>query len=250
MTIPVLPGKIVRIVDGALIEQGLIDPDAGLLGDRLVLVSDGMGGLIADWSATSSSSSIGFLTTHRALGRQSAGAGAGEEVTIEQMLEWLVGTAARGDIIYRDATGWVRKPLGTAGQRLKSNGTDLVYFDDFFTIPVMVDGGGTTIVSGYKGVVAIDTPGTIVEAKMLSADNLTGSIVMDLWKSTYAGHSPTVANTITASAKPTIVAGTKTTNTTLTGWTLGLAAGDELAINVDSVSSFQRVLLSLKVKKS
>lgn len=64
----------------------------------------------------------------------------------------------------------------------------------------------------------------------------TGSIVLDIWKDTYANYPPTIADTITASAKPTISAGVKYTDSTLTGWTKTLAAGDWLLFNVDSVS--------------
>lgn len=41
--------------------------------------------------------------------------------TLSQVLD-LVGSAAQGDILYRNATGWVRLPGGTAGQLLQTNG--------------------------------------------------------------------------------------------------------------------------------
>lgn len=64
---------------------------------------------------------ITFTNTQRALGRNTAGGGAGEEVTLTQILDW-VGSPAQGDIFYRNATGWVRLAAGTAGQLLQSGG--------------------------------------------------------------------------------------------------------------------------------
>ena len=48
-----------------------------------------------------------FTTTAIALGRNTAGAGIGEEVTLTQMLDWI-GSATRGDILSRGASTWQR----------------------------------------------------------------------------------------------------------------------------------------------
>lgn len=160
-----------------------------------------------------------------------------------------IGTT-QGDILYYDGAAWVRKALGTAGQRLKSNGTDLVYFDDYYTIPYVIDGGGSAITTGLKGGIISDVAGTITKVTTLALDNLSGSIVVDIWKDTYANHPPTVADSICAAAKPTITAATKAQDSTLTGWTPSIAVGDELFFNVDSASTLTRVGVFLTVKKS
>ena len=85
---------------------------------------------------------------------------------------------------------------------------------------------------------------------MTALADQTGSIVVDIWKDTYANFPPTDADSITASAPPTISTATKAQDATLTGWTTSIAAGDILRFNVDSVTSIQRVTLSLKVTKS
>lgn len=59
--------------------------------------------------------------TKRVLGRNTAGAGVTEEVTLSQLLDWI-GSAAQGDILFRDASGWGRLEAGTAGQFLKTQG--------------------------------------------------------------------------------------------------------------------------------
>ncbi len=90
---------------------------------------------------------------------------------------------------------------------------------------------------------------TITAATLLSADSnvLTGSIVVDVWKRAYSTYPPTVADTITAAAKPTISSAIKSQDTTLTGWTTSISAGDVLAFHVDSVTTLQVATLSLTV---
>ena len=58
---------------------------------------------------------------------------------------------------------------------------------------------------------------------------------------------PTPADSITASAKPTISSGTKQQDSTLTGWTTSISAGDILRFNVDSITTITRCTVSLKM---
>lgn len=78
----------------------------------------------------------------------------------------------------------------------------------------------------------------------------SGSVVIDIWKDTYANYAPVVGDTITGSAKPTITTATKANSTTLTGWTTSLAAGDYLEVNVDSVTTITNVTLTLTVTRT
>jgi len=59
--------------------------------------------------------------TSRILGRKTAGAGDAEECTMSEVLD-MVGSAAQGDILYRNATAWVRLAAGTSGHFLKTQG--------------------------------------------------------------------------------------------------------------------------------
>lgn len=117
-------------------------------------------------------------------------------------------------------------------------------------IPInfIIDGGGATITTGIKGDVVIDFACTILSVTLLA--DQSGSIVVDIWKDTYANYPPLVADSITASAKPTISSATKSQDTTLTGWTTSIAAGETLRFNVDSVTTIQRVTLDLKVRRA
>ncbi len=64
---------------------------------------------------------IDFAATKRVLGRNTADAGAGEEVTAAQFMNWI-GTPAQGDVLYQGASDIARLAAGTAGQHLVTNG--------------------------------------------------------------------------------------------------------------------------------
>jgi hypothetical protein len=134
---------------------------------------------------------------------------------------------------------------GTAGQALISAGnTAPVWTDQFLSITYIFSG----IAANDQGDLTIPFACTITEWTLLA--DASGSAVIDIWKDTYANYPPTVADTITGSAKPTISAATKGQSSTLTGWTTTISAGDTLRFNVDSASGVSRVTLSLKVKRT
>lgn len=109
---------------------------------------------------------------------------------------------------------------------------------------VMIIGNGTSAISaGIQGDIRFPFACTITGAYLLA--DQTGSIVIDLWKDTYANFPPTVADTITASEKPTISSGTKDSDETLTGWTTSVSAGDIIRVNVDSATTVTRCSLIL-----
>ena len=118
---------------------------------------------------------------------------------------------------------------------------------------ITIDGGGSAITTGVKGFMEIPYNCTITGWTLVSCEDgvpVSGSIVVDVWKDTYANYPPTVADTITASAKPTITTATKNTSTTLTGWTTTVTAGDFIGFNVDSCTDITKALLVLKVRKN
>lgn len=117
------------------------------------------------------------------------------------------------------------------------------------TVGITIDGGGSAITTGTKGYVECPFAGTIVQATVLL--DQSGSIVIDVWKDTYANYPPTDADSITAAAPPTVSApATKSQDATLTGWTTSIAAGDILGFNVDSITTATRATLILKIERS
>lgn len=84
---------------------------------------------------------------------------------------------------------------------------------------------------------------TITDVELL-ADTL-GSIVLGLWKDTYANYPPVAGDSIVASAPPTLSAAIKSQDSTLTGWTTAIAAGDILRVTVTSATTVKRVTLKI-----
>jgi hypothetical protein len=112
-------------------------------------------------------------------------------------------------------------------------------------ITFAIDGGGSPLTTGIKADVYVPYACTITAVTMLA--DQSGSCVVDIWKDTYANYPPTGADSITASAKPTISSATKSQDTTLTGWTTSITAGNTLRFNIDSVSTITRLVLTLTV---
>lgn len=102
-------------------------------------------------------------------------------------------------------------------------------------IHILVADSGTAVTGSVAGLTGATNP---------AVTNITGSIVIDLWKT--ASGIPTVANTITASAKPTLSSTRESTQTTFTGWTTTtLKKGDRIGVNVDSATTVKQVTMSV-----
>ena len=115
-------------------------------------------------------------------------------------------------------------------------------------LQMIIDGGGSAITTGVKGYMEIPFAMTIT-GWTLVADQ-SGSIVVDVWKDTYANFPPTVADTISGSEKPTLSSAQKNQYLALSTWTTSVTAGDILGFNVDSVSTVTRVTLTIRGNKS
>lgn len=113
------------------------------------------------------------------------------------------------------------------------------------TLNIVIEGTGA-ITTGVKGDVYLANSYRIVASTLLA--DQTGSIVLDIWKNAYGSYPPTVANTITASAIPTLSSALKAQDTTLTGWTTLINAGDTLRFNVNSATTVTRVCLALTLR--
>jgi|688.fasta_scaffold647404_1 hypothetical protein len=118
------------------------------------------------------------------------------------------------------------------------------------TIGITMDGIGTTITTGIKGYVQVPFSCTINSWRLLA--DQSGSMVIDIWKSSYATYPPTVANTLPGSSnRPTLSSAIKAENTDLSAWTSrSITTNDILAFNVDSATTVQRATLQLFVTRT
>lgn len=112
----------------------------------------------------------------------------------------------------------------------------------------IIDGAGAEIADGIKGDLG-PFPYACTLTMVTALADQSGSIVVDIWKDTYANFPPTDADSITAAAPVTISAATKSQDSTLTGWTVAIAAGDILRFNVDSCTTIQRCTIMAKVTR-
>lgn len=101
---------------------------------------------------------------------------------------------------------------------------------------------------GLKGFLHIPFS-CILNAYSILAD-VSGDVVIDIWKDIFASFPPTIADTITAAAKPTLSGAQGIFSTTFTGWTTTIANLDILAFNIDSVTTITSLTLTLFVTKT
>lgn len=182
--------------------------------------------------------------THNSLGGLTTG-----DPHTQYLLESLAD--AKGDLFGASAADTpARVAAGTAGQLLVSRAAatpGVSWETQYGNVNFIISGAGSAITTGIKGYIRFPYACTIVEVTLLA--DVSGSVVIDIWKDTYANYPPTVADTITASAKPTISSAIKSQDATLTGWTKAIAAGDILAFNVDSASTITSLTVEVKFSK-
>ena len=154
--------------------------------------------------------------------------------------------ALSSNTYYNTVTNRLRYYNGSAWQDVGGGGTI-----NNRALTMGADGAGVLPLTGVMGYFQIPYPGTIYGWAAWTKDGLTITAQFDIWKIADGGALPTVANTITASAKPTLTAVNHTSSTTLTGWTVAVATGDWFAYNLDSISGAAKgVNLELKIAAS
>jgi len=159
--------------------------------------------------------------TSRILGRKTAGAGDAEECTLSEILDF-VGSAAQGDILYRNATGWVRLAAGTSGQVLKTQGAGAnpVWSDQPFDATAFYPGVPTNSAKVLRVPIAraVTFAGNFSGSYGKASVASTGTATFDVQKN--GSSVGTVVFTSSATA----------TFTTSGGTSVSFAAGDVLGI--------------------
>ena len=114
------------------------------------------------------------------------------------------------------------------------------------TINFLVNGGGNDIPTGTQGYVRVDFAATI-QGVRLYADQ-AGNVTVDIQKCTHADF-PT-ASSICGSSQPSLSSAQKYEDTTLTGWTTAINAGDILIFSTSGVSGITKLTVALEVERT
>lgn len=149
--------------------------------------------------------------------------------------------------------------LSKEATRLVSSGTEITYDEvkgaTKGQYKAIFNGSSSVLTTGTKWTTRAQIPydGTIVSARLVA--DQAGDLVIDIWKTTYAlfdggATHPVDADSITASAPPTLSSGLKSEDTTLTGWNKTITAGDWLVCNIDSVATITNATLVLDIDKT
>lgn len=168
------------------------------------------------WVNINPLTAVTLSATDRLLGRDTAGSGAAEEIPVSSGLEFTGGPGLRT----------------TAAVRTQQIG-------------VTVDGSGSVVTTGIKGFKSFPVAGTITGWRMLA--DAAGAVAMEIKKANYATF-PTMTS-ITAAAPPNIPAtNQKAEDTTLSGWTTSVSAGDVFEFSITgSPATITRVTLELTI---
>ena len=161
--------------------------------------------------------------------------------------------AAQGDILYRNATVWVRLAAGAAGRFLRTNGAGANPSWETPSAAITTRAAGIVVnegavpSTGFKGESYIPYACTITAVTLLA--DAAGDIEFDIFAVAYASYTaPGSGASIVASAPPTLSGVVKSQDTTLTGWTTSIAAGTVLSYEVTGTpATLTRVALTLTV---
>lgn len=168
-----------------------------------------------------------------------------------------IGWNATGDDLENKSNVGPTGPTGPSGGPVGPTGptgagptgaTGAAGLGSYTTIQVIIGNGEDIIQAGIWGDVQVPFAGTITSVTLLA--DTAATAVIDIWKDTYANFPPTVADTITAAALPTLTAANKSEDAVLAGWTTAVADRDIFRFNVDSNDLAKKITLNLEVTRS
>lgn len=141
-----------------------------------------------------------------------------------------------GDVTTPAATAPSQSVAATLAANLKTGSFGITA--DGITSIIQVGQATASVTMNYSGTIS----GWSISA------NAIGSIQFDIWKA--SGVIPVFADSIVASAPPTLTAAQFITSTTMTGWTLSFVAGDVFGFYVNSISTLKNATLTVRTIKS
>lgn len=115
------------------------------------------------------------------------------------------------------------------------------------TLEVTFDAGTGALANGALGDLVIPYAGTITEWVLIG--NAPGTASVSVWVDTLANFPPTGADDITGANPPALSASQTAADSTLTGWTTAVSAGQIMRFTLGSPSGLSRLTLTIKVLK-
>ena len=107
----------------------------------------------------------------------------------------------------------------------------------------VVDNTPNVYTTGLKTSVIMPYDGSIVSWTIIG--DQSGTTVVDLWKTNYAGYPSDVSTSVTGGNYIKLTNQTKNTDSALTGWTKNFSNGDIYQFNVNSVTSLNKILINI-----
>lgn len=138
--------------------------------------------------------------------------------------------------------------MNIAGSGITRQGDNKGVVNSEASIEIVIGDGVNAITTGVWG--DFEVPFGFVPTGWTIVGDVSGSIVVDLWKDTYANFPATVADTVTGTEKPTLSAANKNQDLTLSSWVTSWSKGDWVRVNVDSASTVKRVIISIRGTKA
>lgn len=158
-----------------------------------------------------------------------------------------------------DGTEWVPgQVVGETAERFTTAQIGDLAFRRLFpsAMEFLIDGGGGNINAQTWGYLTVPFNATVSGARLFG--NATGSIIVDIWKCTYAQFDagsthPVSGDSICGGLPPTITSSTKASvsTTDLQSWSTQLLQYDVLAFNVPSTATgISRVTLAIDLTRN
>jgi hypothetical protein len=148
-----------------------------------------------------------------------------------------------GDVYQKSLGAWtltgnIRGPAGVNADKTVQN------------VGTFFENQGSPLIASDATIVTYHVPfaGTIVGCVILT-DGGPGNCQFDIWKAALSNHyPPVVGDSIVDAHKPSITGGQSFQDTTLTGWTTAVAAGDVLAFKLESSTTFTEISVALQIQ--
>jgi hypothetical protein len=149
------------------------------------------------------------------------------------------------------AQGVLKEALTTIRQWSEARST--VQAAEIDTINLIMGTAGSTaqpLVAGVVGAIRVDFNALITGSFLYEFDGIVGSVTLDIGKCLYVAGSATPSPvSIVGSAPPTITSGQYAEDLVLTGWTTAINRGELLVFAISTVSSFTRLLYTLRIRR-